>query len=154
MIGWLKKRVAERKTAKTVQRFKQHFSKAAGIQLERILIAAAMVEIEDPMIQEERVKVPVAQQETFMMAYECFVMWTLKRGIAVVLEASAVSAAVLAMRNHFAKHACYSRGAFEKIWAEMERLMPQAMIPSGGLGIVYPAAEICEAARQAGFQLD
>jgi len=54
MIGWLEKRIAERKTAKRVQRFKQHFSKAACTQLERILIAAAMVEIEDPMIQEER----------------------------------------------------------------------------------------------------
>jgi hypothetical protein len=88
-----------------------------------------------------------------MMTYECFVMWAFKHGLETVLKRGEVEAAVVAMQHHFAKHAFYQRQAFEKIWSEMQVVMPMAMTPTPE-GIIYPVTEMLMAATFAGYPLD
>src|SRR5207253_1379189 len=90
------------------------------------------------------------QQMNFMMAYECFVMWALKRGIEGIVTQREADSAIVAMQQHLAKHAWYRPEAFEKVWESMQETMPMGLRPTVD-GLIYPAAEMLMAARLAGF---
>jgi hypothetical protein len=112
-----------------------------------------MLAIEGELVKVQRGKLSAKNQMIFIMTYECFVMWALKRGMDSVLERKVVESAVVALQQHFAKHAWYQPDVFEKIWDQIQNLMPLTLRPTDK-GIIYPAAEMIEAANQAGYPLD
>jgi hypothetical protein len=145
-MQWLAKRAFKK-------RYKRIFAAAEGSNLQRSFIAIAMLAIEDDLVQEQRTNLAVNDQMIFMMTYECLVMWALRRGMATVLKREEFGSTLDAMHLHFARHAWYRPDAFEKIWNRMEVLMPLAMKPDDS-GIIYPVAEMIEAANQAGYPLN
>jgi hypothetical protein len=113
-----------------------------------------MMAIEAEEIAKQREKLTPDGQMTFMMAYECCMMWAIKSGMEKVLKPEEVQSAVLAMRRHLAKHGWYQPEPFEKIWAEMEILMPIAMSQGADAPPPYPVAQMLLAPNQAGYPLD
>jgi hypothetical protein len=103
-----------------------HFGKAEGSEFQRICIATAMSEIEDKMVQAQRVQLSAKDQMIFMMTYECAVMWCLKRGMEDLAKPEKSDSAIAAMRQHFAKHAWYQPESFRRIWNQMQVTMPKA----------------------------
>ena len=104
---------------------------AQGSELHRNLITAAMSQIEATRVQDLRAKLSAEDQMRFMMAYECFVMWAINLGLQKVLNAEGIQAALRALYHHFEKHGWYRADAFEKIWAETEKEMPEYAFPMG-----------------------
>ena len=102
----------------------------------------------------ERERLPKEQQPVFMMTYECFVMWSLKRGFEAVVGAQETESAVVSIRDHFATHASYEHGSFERIWASIQQLMPSSLTPKGQLGTIYPVGDMVAAANIAGFSFE
>ena len=133
---------------------KMHFATAKGSHFQRSLIAASMVEIEEEIVRRERERLPKEQQPVFMMTYECFVMWSLKRGFEAVIGAQETESAIETIRDHFATHAWYELGSFERIWASIQAEMPSSLTPKGQFGIIYPIADMVVAANLAGFSFE
>jgi hypothetical protein len=153
VFGWFKKKPQPAQPDDKVACFKYHFSAAEGSQVQRGCIAAAMVAIEDEPVQKARNLLSAEDQVIFMMTYECFVMWGFKRGLETVLKPAVVEPIIVAMRRHFAKHGFYRPDAFQKIWDQMQTVMPMAMNPTPE-GVIYPAAEMLMAPTLAGYPLD
>jgi hypothetical protein len=130
----------------------RHFVAAEGSFLERLFIAAAMSAIEDDDVQRQRLKLSSEDQMVFMMTYECFVIWSLMRGMETVLKQEEVKSACFAMQRHFAKQAWYRPHVFEKIWDGMQVFMPMAM-KYDDTHPPYPVAEMLMAADYAGCSL-
>ena len=151
MLTWLKRRLA----AQRVQsRLKKHFASAQGSPIQRSTIAVSMAEIEDEAVQHERKELPQEEQPVFMMTYECFVMWSLKRGFEPVLSSQDTESAVVGMRNYFAKHAWYQSGGFEKIWTSIQEVMPWFLTVKGQQsGAIYPYTGMIIAGDGAGFSV-
>jgi hypothetical protein len=81
-------------------------------------------------------------------------MWSLKRGFEAVVGAQETESAVVSMRDHFATHAWYEYGSFERIWASIQQLMSSSLTPKGQLGIIYPVGDMVAAANVAGFSFE
>ena len=63
-------------------RMVHHFKKAEGSEFQRLCVATAMSALEDRTLLHTVRQLSSADQLAFMMAYECAMMWCLKRGIA------------------------------------------------------------------------
>jgi hypothetical protein len=137
----------QRKAAKLIRK---HMALASGSHFQRNMIAVSMAAIEDDLVQKERSKLPLAEQNLFMMAYECFLMWALKKGIDSVLNSEESASAITAMQGHFKKHGWYVVGNFEKIWDEMQKIAP---LRGTRNGVIWPVADLMNAVDQAGFRL-
>jgi hypothetical protein len=123
---------------------------AEGSDFERVFIATAMLAIEEKPVYEQRMKLSSNEQINFMMAYECFVMWSLNRGLEPVLKQREIESAIAALQRHFSKHAWYRAGAFEKIWKQFQSCMASGMEAFG-----FPStAEMSIAAGIAGCPFD
>jgi hypothetical protein len=146
MFNWLKHHLARRAIDRRLQR---HFTTAEGSYVQRGSIAAAMSEIEDPMLQRQRMKLSPEDQMVFMMTYECFMMSAIKRGLEAVLQPGDIELAIVAMQRHFAKHAWYRPGTFEKIWDQTQIHMRWALRPEN-METFYPPADMLLVANQAG----
>jgi hypothetical protein len=153
MFDWLSKSPQVQPKDPGLARLQHHFLLAEGSESQRFAIAAAMSAIEEDLVERQRTKLSSEKQTVFMMTYECFVMWSIKRGMDAVLKSEQVTQVVVAMHQHFAKHAWYQPDAFERIWDQMQVLMPMALRPDD-TGIIYPVTEMIEAANQAGYPLD
>jgi hypothetical protein len=153
MFGWFKKKPPPAQHDDRIARFKHHIATTEGPQVQRGCVAAAMVAIEDESVRNQRNKLSADDQLIFMMTYECFVMWAMKRGLETVLKATEVEAVIMAIHRHFAKYGFYRPDAFEKIWDKMQVVMPMAMSPSPE-GVVYPAADMLMAPTLAGYPLN
>jgi hypothetical protein len=153
MFGWFRKKTEPTPQEREVARLQHHFHLAEGSESQRFAVAAAMSAIERDLVQRQRQKLPPEDEFVFMMAYECFVMWAIKRGMDTVLQREEIESAIVAIHRHFAKHAWYRADDFEKIWDRMQALMPMAL-KTDGSAMVYPITEIILAANQAGFPLD
>jgi hypothetical protein len=153
MFGWFKKKRQPVYSDAAIESFKRHYEIAEGSPSQRGCIAAAMVSLEKEPVQKQRKKLTGDVQVTFMMAYECFVMWAMKRGLDSVMEPPEVETFVASMRQHFAKHGYFQPDAFEKIWDKMQNVMPMAL-NSTPEGLPYPVTEMLMAPVLAGYDLD
>ena len=154
MFGWFSKRKKASPETEIGARFNAHFDSAQGSYLERSSVAAALSAIEDQHVQRRRTKLPAEEQLTFMIVYECMVMWSLGRGMETVLDQKDLESAITAIQASFAKHGWYQQDAVEKIWDQMQSLMPMAMRSEPGGPPPYPLAEMSMAAHQAGYPLN
>ncbi len=135
-------------------RLVHHFEKAEGSDSQRVCIATAMSEIEDKSVQAQRLQLSETDQPIFMMTYECAVMWCLKRGMEDLLKPEETESVIVAMRRHFAKHAWYQPEPFQRIWSQMQVIMPRAIMKTDDAGCPpYPLAEMSIAAELAGYPL-
>lgn len=136
------------------KRGREIFAAAEGSYVERCSIVGLMMAIEGDEIAEQRGKLKPDGQIIFMMAYECCMMWAIKTGLGKVLKPEEVQSAVHTMQRHLAKNGWYQPAAFEKIWAQMEILMPIAMSTEPGAPPPYPVAEMLMAPNLAGYPID
>jgi hypothetical protein len=151
MFKWLKARFARRSAEK---RGREIFAAAEGSYVERCSIVGLMMAIEADEIAEQRGKLKPDGQVVFMMAYECCMMWAIKTGMGKVLKPEEVQSGVHTMQRNLAKNRWYQPGAFERIWAQMEILMPIAMSTEPGAPPPYPVAEMLMAPNLAGYPID
>jgi hypothetical protein len=87
----------------------------------------------------------------FMMAYECFVMWAFKYGLERVLKPKEIQSAMIAIQQHFEKHAWSSPGALAAIWERADFYFQIGL--TGPMG--FPStAEMSVAAKAAGYPFD
>jgi hypothetical protein len=151
MFGWLKDRLARRANEK---RGREIFDQAEGSDVERIAIVGLMMALEADRVVEVRKKLKPDAQMIFMMAFECCMMWATKVGLQKAMKSEEVKSAVLAMRRHLRKHGWYQKGAFEKIWGQMEKVMPMAFNKAPDGLPPFPVAEMLMAPTLAGYPLD
>jgi hypothetical protein len=151
MFGWLRKQPQPEDPR--IARIQQHFLLAEGSERQRFATAAAMYALESDIVQKQRKHLSSANEIVFMMTYECFVMWAIKLGIGRSSTFPDAKLILTAIHRHYAKHAWYRSGDFEKIWDKMQVLMPMAL-KSDASGMICPVAEMILAANQAGFPLD
>jgi hypothetical protein len=153
VFGWFKRKPQPAQPDARVARFKHHFATANGSDSQCGCIAVAMIAIEEEWVQKVRDKLSGEAKVIFMMTYECFVMWAMRRGLESVLKPVEVEAIIAAIRSHFATHGFYRPQAFDKIWDKMQGVMPIAMTPTPD-GMILPAAEMFMAPNMAGYPLD
>ncbi|MFO0811252.1 MAG: hypothetical protein U0746_21695 [Gemmataceae bacterium] len=85
-----------------------------------------------------------------MSESNCTDLWSVKRGIELVLDRKDVESATVALHKHFVKHAWYLPDAFEDIWAKMQEVMPMALEVDEG-GTAYPLADMLLATSLGGY---
>lgn len=103
-----------------------------------------------------RATVKPEHEMNFLMAYECLMMWAIRRGMEHTLSAIETESAVGAMQRHIAKNGYYQAGTFERIWAEVQKHMSfMAMADeSPGAPPPYPFADMLMAAKFAGYEIE
>jgi hypothetical protein len=153
MLTWLKQLFAGRSLK---ARAADIFATAEGSDFERCAIAGLMTAIEAEEVAKHRATVKTEQQTNFLMAYECLMMWAIKSGMDTTLSAKDTESAVVAMLRHIAKNGYYQAGAFEQIWAAVQKHMRFAMAISQQPGAPppYPFADMLMAAKIAGYEID
>ena len=120
MLIWLKQLFAQ---PSPEGRATEIFASAEGSEFERCAIAGLMTAVEAEEVLKHRATVKTEHQTSFLMAYECLMMWAIKRGMEQTLSAKETESAVGAMQRHIAKNGYYQAGAFEKIWTEVQKHM-------------------------------
>jgi hypothetical protein len=140
---WLRRR-------KAAKRIRKHMALASGTHLQRGASAIAMAAVEEDVVQKVRRNLPLAEQDVFMMAYECFVMWSIMKGVESVASADETASATSAMQSYFTEHGWYVAGNFERIWEKMKQIEPKAGLKTG---VVWPIADMALAVEQAGCRL-
>src|ERR1035441_746503 len=150
MLHWLKTKLHEKKVR---DRAHKHLVTASGPPLHRLAIRAAQSALEDDLVREELGRVRPDEQRAFMMTYECLIMWAIRRGLFSAGLPEGVQADVLAaIRDHFAEHAWYTPGEFEKLWDKTEEWMSEFAKPSKD-GNLWLAAALVQIPHAAGVRL-
>jgi hypothetical protein len=151
MFHWLKTKLAQREFA---ERMRKHMATATGPSLHTGAIAVAMATLEDDLVKKQLSEIRSDQWDTFMMTYECIVMWAILRGFTLAGIPDRVQTGVVtAMRDHFARHAFYVPDQFQKLWDQTQKWMPEFARPSKD-GILCPAAAFTQIPHDAGRRLD
>ena len=136
------------------ERGEEIYLSVEGSELDRLAVVGLMTAIEAPEIATQVSSLKPDSKMIFMMAYECCMMWATKVGMESVLQPEIVQSSIRTMRDYIIKHGWYQAGAFEKIWAEIQTLMPLAMRSEPGGPPSYPVVEMLMAPNLAGFPLD
>jgi hypothetical protein len=132
--------------------FGAFYDSAEGSHIQRSCVAAARYEIESEYMRVMRECLSSRDQTIFMMAYSCFVLWRLKRGLEEELGPDEVESALVVMRWLFSKQAWYQQEPFDSIWFHLQRRMPLAVQVKEGQ-MPYPDLAIEQAAQSAGYPL-
>jgi hypothetical protein len=152
MIKWLKSKLHQKKVA---DRMRRHMAAASGTDLHKGVIAVAMTALDDDLFQEELSRMRAEQRNTFMMAYECVVLWAILRGCALTGISELVRIEIVsAVKSHLAQHApWYATIEFGKLWDETQKWMPELAKPSKN-GNLWPATALVQIPHAAGARLD
>jgi hypothetical protein len=129
------------------------FLEAEGTPLGRSAIVCVMMPLGETEFRTVRDKLPKTDQDIFTMTFAAALLWAVQQG-SDQLEPDDAKATAFCVGRHLTKQSWFKQEIFQRIWAQIEILMPIAFSEEPGAPPPYPLAEIMMAAEFAGHKVN
>jgi hypothetical protein len=130
-----------------------YYNSAKGDDFARTCFALLMMELENDLIKEVTRKHPLEQQQKFLMAYECFIMWLIKFNVEKSRSEEFIANLIRTLRDNIRDCGHYEEGVFEEIWEAVQDAMPNCLTPGKHSGVPMPWVRVVTSCTIRGIEI-